>query len=91
MPERILVTGGAGRIGTLMRNRLARPDRVLRFLDVAPQPPAGEGARIALVTASITDVVCGIAVALQPRSTQYPGRGSATSSMRVIHFGIFMP
>lgn len=33
---RILITGAAGRIGGYLRSRLARPDRVLRLLDVAP-------------------------------------------------------
>ena len=51
----ILITGAAGRIGTMLRSRLARPGRVLRLLDVAPlaQPPGpGEEA----VTASVTDM-----------------------------------
>lgn len=33
---RVLITGAAGRIGGYLRTRLARPDRVLRLLDVAP-------------------------------------------------------
>jgi nucleoside-diphosphate-sugar epimerase len=33
---RLLITGAAGNIGTLLRPRLARPGRVLRLLDVAP-------------------------------------------------------
>ena len=51
----ILITGAAGRIGTMLRSRLARPGRVLRLLDIAPlaQPPGpGEEA----VTASVTDM-----------------------------------
>ncbi|HVT67989.1 MAG TPA: NAD(P)-dependent oxidoreductase [Trebonia sp.] len=51
----ILITGAAGRIGTMLRPRLARPGRVLRLLDVAPLPqppgPAEES-----VTASVTDM-----------------------------------
>jgi uronate dehydrogenase len=49
----ILVTGAAGRIGTMLRSRLARPGRVLRLLDVVPVAPGpGEEA----VTASVTDM-----------------------------------
>jgi uronate dehydrogenase len=50
--QRVLITGAAGGMGTLLRPRLARPDRVLRLLDVAPVPP-GDGEEV--VTASVTD------------------------------------
>src|SRR6201996_5798109 len=54
-PSTILVTGAAGRIGSMLRTRLARPGRVLRLLDVAPLPaPAGPGEEA--VTASVTDL-----------------------------------
>jgi uronate dehydrogenase len=51
----ILITGAAGRIGTMLRSQLARPGRVLRLLDIAPlaQPP-GPGEES--VTASVTDM-----------------------------------
>jgi uronate dehydrogenase len=49
----ILITGAAGGIGTLMRPRLARPDRVLRLLDVEPLE-AGPGEET--VRASVTDL-----------------------------------
>ena len=39
----ILVTGAAGRIGTMLRPRLARPGRTLRLLDTAGLE-AGPGA-----------------------------------------------
>ncbi|RJO73642.1 NAD(P)-dependent oxidoreductase [Nocardia panacis] len=41
---RLLITGAAGSIGALVRPRLARPDRVLRLLDLrpVPDPAAGE-------------------------------------------------
>ena len=49
------MTGAAGRIGTMLRSRLARPGRVLRLLDVAPLPaPAGAGEEPVL--ASVTDM-----------------------------------
>jgi len=49
------MTGAAGRIGTMLRPRLARPGRVLRLLDVAPlAAPAGPAEES--VTASVTDM-----------------------------------
>ena len=36
----ILMTGGSGRIGSMLRTRLARPGRTLRLLDVVPPPAA---------------------------------------------------
>ena len=56
MPQRILITGAAGGIGTLMRSGLARPGRVLRLLDIAAVPPPADGEEVELVTASITDL-----------------------------------
>jgi nucleoside-diphosphate-sugar epimerase len=50
--ERVLITGAAGGMGTLLRPRLSRPGRVLRLLDVAPLPP-GDDAET--VEASVTD------------------------------------
>jgi uronate dehydrogenase len=51
----ILITGAAGRIGTMLRSRLARPGRVLRLLDVVPlTPPPGPGEEA--LTASVTDM-----------------------------------
>jgi NADP-dependent aldehyde dehydrogenase len=38
-----------------MRTRLARPDRVLRLLDIAELPPAGPADPVEIVTASVTD------------------------------------
>ncbi|KAA2254912.1 NAD(P)-dependent oxidoreductase [Solihabitans fulvus] len=55
MTERILITGAAGGVGTLMRPRLAAPDRVLRLLDVADLPPAAPGEQVELTRASVTD------------------------------------
>jgi uronate dehydrogenase len=52
LTERVLITGAAGGMGTLLRPRLGRPGRVLRLLDVAPLLP-GDGAEI--VEASVTD------------------------------------
>ena len=50
----ILITGGSGRIGTMLRTRLARPGRTLRLLDISPPAdPAGAGEEV--VVASVTD------------------------------------
>jgi nucleoside-diphosphate-sugar epimerase len=51
----VLITGGAGRIGLMLRSRLARPGRVLRLLDTAGQEPPAPGEQVELVTGSITD------------------------------------
>ena len=37
--ERILITGGSGKVATLLRPRLARPGRTVRLLDIAPPSP----------------------------------------------------
>lgn len=52
--QRILITGAAGGMATLLRPRLARAGRVLRLLDIAAVPDGGDGAEI--VRASITDM-----------------------------------
>jgi uronate dehydrogenase len=53
-PSTIVITGAAGRIGSMLRSRLAREDRVLRLLDVVPLGAAGPGEET--VTASVTDL-----------------------------------
>ncbi|MEV8508510.1 NAD(P)-dependent oxidoreductase [Actinoplanes sp. NPDC051475] len=53
---RILMTGSSGKVGTLLRTRLARPGRVLRLLDVRkPEDLPGTGPEES-VTASIDDL-----------------------------------
>ena len=49
----ILITGAAGRIGSEMRSRMARPGRTLRLLDIEPLE-AGPGEEA--VRASVTDL-----------------------------------
>jgi uronate dehydrogenase len=50
----ILITGGSGQIGTMLRTRLARPGRTLRLLDTSPPAdPARPGEEVTV--ASITD------------------------------------
>lgn len=53
--SRVLITGAAGRIGTLLRPRLARAGRQLRLIDVAPLESAGPHEVVAV--ADITDPV----------------------------------
>ena len=54
--QRILITGGAGGVGTLLRPRLAGPKRVLRLLDVRePDVLPGTGAEEVLV-GSVADL-----------------------------------
>nr|WP_236652240.1 NAD(P)-dependent oxidoreductase [Streptacidiphilus neutrinimicus] len=54
--QRLLITGAAGGVGTLMRVRLARAGRVLRLLDVTPVPAATQGEAVEIVQASVTDL-----------------------------------
>jgi uronate dehydrogenase len=49
----ILITGAAGRIGSMLRPRLARPGRTLRLLDVS-EMTAGPGEEV--IRASVTDL-----------------------------------
>jgi uronate dehydrogenase len=49
----IVLTGAAGRVGRMLRDRLARPGRVLRLLDTAPLS-AGPGEEA--IQASVTDL-----------------------------------
>lgn len=56
MTERILITGAAGSIGTMLPARMTRPQRFLRLLDIAPIPHAQPGERVESVTADITDL-----------------------------------
>jgi NADP-dependent aldehyde dehydrogenase len=53
--ETILITGAAGRIGRVLRPGLARENRTLRLLDIAPLDPAGPGEDVELLDASFTD------------------------------------
>jgi uronate dehydrogenase len=53
--QRVLITGAAGIVGGLMRPRLRKPGRVLRLLDLAPQPGAEAGEDVELITGSVTD------------------------------------
>ncbi|MEV7226824.1 NAD(P)-dependent oxidoreductase [Polymorphospora sp. NPDC051019] len=53
--RRILVTGAGGRIGNYLRERLPRPDRALRLLDVGPQTPPAPGEPVEVLRADLTD------------------------------------
>ncbi len=55
--QTILITGAAGRIGQMLRTRMARPGRVLRLLDVVPlKDAAGNEPVEVLPAASVTDL-----------------------------------
>ncbi|MFJ6699656.1 NAD-dependent epimerase/dehydratase family protein [Streptomyces sp. NPDC091272] len=53
--QRILITGSAGTVGSLMRPRLRRDGRILRLLDLCDQPAAAAGEAVELIRASVTD------------------------------------
>jgi uronate dehydrogenase len=52
MSARILITGAAGVIGRMLRPRIARPQRILRLLDIAPIPRAEPGERVEIIAAN---------------------------------------
>ncbi|HEV7829926.1 MAG TPA: NAD(P)-dependent oxidoreductase [Pseudonocardiaceae bacterium] len=56
MSERILITGAAGRIGTMLRRRMARPERTLRLVDIAPLLRSEPGERVETAQVDITDL-----------------------------------
>jgi uronate dehydrogenase len=56
MSARILITGAAGAIGRMLRPRIARPQRILRLLDITPIPRAEPGERVEIIAANITDL-----------------------------------
>jgi len=55
--QRVLITGAAGQVGTLLRPLLARPGRILRLLDIR-EPESGEDASSAeeVVIASVDNL-----------------------------------
>jgi nucleoside-diphosphate-sugar epimerase len=57
--QRILITGAAGNMGTLLRPRLRKDGRTLRLLDLTAVPPSdgkdGEDDTAEIVTGSVTD------------------------------------
>lgn len=55
MTETVLITGAAGRIGSMLRPRLARPGRVLRLLDQAEITTGDPAAAEEVITGSLTD------------------------------------
>jgi uronate dehydrogenase len=54
MPQTVVITGAAGRVGQFLRPRLARADRRLRLHDIVPIALA-EGEDAAATTAPLTD------------------------------------
>lgn len=55
--QRLVITGGAGRLATALRARLSRRDRFLAFLDIKPlQPPARPSARESSAIVDIADL-----------------------------------
>lgn len=56
MTQRLLVTGGAGKVATLLRPRLARTGRLVRLLDLhAPATPAADGEEFVVGTINDLD------------------------------------
>ena len=56
MTQTIVITGAAGRIGQMLRTRMARPDRILRLFDVVAPKPAATGEPVEVCDpGSVTD------------------------------------
>ncbi|MET7402041.1 NAD(P)-dependent oxidoreductase [Dactylosporangium sp. NPDC005572] len=53
--QRILITGGAGKVAALLRPRLARPGRALRLLDLRAADPVDGAGEEEAVVASVDD------------------------------------
>lgn len=54
--QTLVITGASGKIGRLLRERLARPGRTLRLLDVVSPAPAGPGEDVEVITSTVTDL-----------------------------------
>jgi NADP-dependent aldehyde dehydrogenase len=55
MSQRILITGAAGFIGQILRESLPKPDRILRLVDIAELPAAGQDENVEIVQGDFTD------------------------------------
>ena len=53
--QRILLTGGAGKVATLLRSGLAQPGRVLRLLDIREPAALADAGEEEVVIGSLTD------------------------------------
>ncbi len=53
--QTVLITGAAGRIGRMLRCRLARPGRTLRLVDAVDPQPAAPGEDVRTFTGTVTD------------------------------------
>lgn len=84
MSQRILITGAAGAVATLLRPRLARPGRVLRLLDVRETPdPAMDGAEEVLV-GSVTDLPAMIEACRDVAAVVHLGGQSGEASLEEV-------
>jgi nucleoside-diphosphate-sugar epimerase len=53
--QTVLVTGAGGRVGRMLRRRLARPGRLLRLVDAVPQRPAEAGEQVETILGTVND------------------------------------
>jgi len=73
MSQTVVITGAAGKIGRLLRRRLAHPGRTLRLIDIVPVEPAEPGEDVEIITSTLAD----------PSSVD----GMFTGADAVIHLG----
>ncbi|MEV0273064.1 NAD(P)-dependent oxidoreductase [Hamadaea sp. NPDC050747] len=56
MSQTVVITGAAGKVGRLLRQRLARPGRTLRLVDIVPPEPAAPDEDAEVFTGTVTDL-----------------------------------
>jgi NAD(P)-dependent dehydrogenase (short-subunit alcohol dehydrogenase family) len=74
--QRLLLTGGAGKVATLLRHRLPAPGRILRLLDVRPPAPPAPGEAVECLVGSV-----------DPGAGREPLLAACTGVDAVIHLG----
>ena len=90
-PQRLLITGGAGKVARLLRDRLARPGRVVRLLDI--REPADPRPGEEFVRASVDDLDAVTAACAGVDAVVHLGglakEGTATDVLRYNAYGTF--
>jgi len=93
MAQRILITGGAGKVATSLRPRLAAEGRTLRLLDIVAPPPVDGAGDEEVVLASLDDPDALVAACAEVDAIVHLGGQSkeahAAEVLRVNAFGAY--
>ncbi|HWB36442.1 MAG TPA: NAD(P)-dependent oxidoreductase [Rugosimonospora sp.] len=54
--QRLLLTGGSGKVATLLRERIVRPGRLLRLFDLRPPAQPADGTLVEYLAGSVDDL-----------------------------------